>query len=184
MMMLAATSTTTNNLLLWISDIIGFSLLVAFFVWFAPRRILRGRSIGSLMRGAIDARAVAIETQLRLAEESRVVAQKAHEEAEAEIAHAHEEAAQIVERATGMRQSLQQELVQAAEEEKQRIISQARDEIEAERNRAILDLRSRAADVAVDAAGEILRRSMDTRVDHEIIMRALAEGPEAGGAGL
>jgi F-type H+-transporting ATPase subunit b len=170
---------TTNNLFLWLSTIGGFAVLIWLFAgkrWGSDRR-----SILQIVNSLLDARAARIDAQLKVAEESRVEAKLAHEESQAQIEHAHQEAATIVARAEGMLASLHQEMVNDAEHEKNRIIEQAREEIGAERNRAILTLRSRAADVAVDAAREVLRRTIDDDTDHQIITRALAEDSPNGG---
>ncbi|GEM_PF-6584768 len=173
---------TVTNLLLWVAELAGFLLLVGCVV--AVRlKSFGGRSIAQWIGGALDARAARIDAQLRLAEESRAEAEQAREEARAEIARAHEEAGSIVARAEGIRGSLRDELATEAEAEKSRIIGQAKDEIEAERNRAILELRVRAADAAVDAAREVLARTLDDQTDRRIVAQALRESGSSDGAG-
>jgi F-type H+-transporting ATPase subunit b len=132
------------------------------------------------VRSILDARAAKIDEQLRAAEESRAEAQKAHEEAQAEIARAHEESKAIIERAESMSVSLREEMVVTAEADKDRIVAQARDEIEAERNRAVMELRTRAADVAIEAAREVLKQTMDQNADRAFIDRALLESARDG----
>jgi F-type H+-transporting ATPase subunit b len=178
-MSVVVTGVTTDAVVLWVGEFVGFVVLVGAFLFIK----FNGRSAIDIVKAALDARSARIDVQLRIAEESRVEAEKAHEDARAEIAKAHEEAATIISRAEAMLSSLHEEIVAEADREKQRIVEQAREEIEAERNRAIVTLRTRAADVAVDAAHEVLRRSMDEQTDHAIIVRALAgDAPNGDGA--
>jgi F-type H+-transporting ATPase subunit b len=162
------------HFLLWMGELVSILILLVFF--FVYRfKFLKGRSIWSLVGSLLDARAAKIDAQLRLAEESRAEAQRAHEESQAEIAKAREEGAQAVARAGGMTENLRAELAAEAEEERKRIIAQARSVIEAERNRAILELRTNAADVAISAARDIIEQTIDARTDRSIIDQALAE---------
>jgi F-type H+-transporting ATPase subunit b len=171
----AAASFSIDNFLLWLSELVGFLLLIAFFVFKRFGKGEKRRSIAQTVAGVLDARAAKVDEQLRAAEESRAEAQKAHEEAQAEIARAHEESKAIITRAESMSQSLREEMVVTAEADKNRIVAQARDEIEAERNRAVTELRTRAADVAIDAAREVLKQTMDQSADQAFIDRALLE---------
>lgn len=166
-----------HNFELWLGEALGFALLVAFFV---VKKFGKGdnrRSILQIVNGILDQRAARIDAQLRAAEESRAEARHAREEGQAQISRAREEAEHIVERAQGMRGSLREEFIASAEEEKNRIVAQARDEIEAERNRAVLELRTQAADAAIDAARDVLRQTMDDPTDRSIIERALNAEP-------
>lgn len=176
-MVVAAIS--SHNLLLWVGEVVGFAVLVWVFAGLRLRFLGNQTALG-MAKSSLDARAARVDAQLRLAEESRAEAQKAHEEAQAEIVGAREEAARILERVEGIQVSLRAELAAAAEDQKTRIISQAREEIEAERNRAVLELRTKAADTAVEAAREVLRRTMDDATDREIIGRAMAQQPSSG----
>lgn len=177
--MIPVVGVTVHNFLLWLGSFIGFALLVASFVLIK----VGGSSVAARFGKALDARAARIEAQLRLADENQAAARRAHEEAQAVIAQAHTEAAEIVARAEGLKGSLRHELAAAAEEDKNRIVGQAREEIEAERNRAILELRARASDVAVDAAREVLRQTVDAKTDQALIRRALSEDNGNGRSG-
>ncbi len=173
MIPIVAVTETVKNLALWVAELIGFLLLVWFFV--SKRFGSQRKSVIGMIGGILDARASRIDALLRAAEESREEARLAHEQVQAEIAEAHREAEAIVLRAQAMSTSLREEAVVTAEADKQRIIAQARDEIEAEQSQALMELRSRAADVAIDAAQEVLRRTMNDQSDRRIIETALAD---------
>lgn len=181
--MIVGAAISIHNFLLWVGELVGFLILVYFFVGikrFGPNR----RSVLAIINAGLDARAARVNAQLRVAEESRAEARRAHEDAQMEIAQAHEEALRIVERAQNMRGALREELTAAADHERDRIIAQARDEIGAEGNRAVLALRQGAADLVIEAAGEVLRRTMDEPTDRAVIVRALTlpanQGPTDG----
>ena len=175
--MIPVVAVTSHNFLLWLSTFLGFLGIILFFTLVR----FKGTSIWGLLQKGLDSRAARIDAQLRMAEESQAAAAKARQEAEAEIAAARQEAAGITDRAHQIKGSLREELEAAAELEKQRIVGQAKDEIEAERNRAITQLRSQAGDVAVEAAREVLRQTIDERIDQEIIVRALAGNANGDG---
>jgi F-type H+-transporting ATPase subunit b len=167
---------TSHNFELWLGSLISLLVLVALAMFLR----LRGKTLVSFIATMLDRRADQIEAQLKMAEQNRQAAQKAHDEAEAEIAEARREAADIVSRAESIKGALRTELATAADQDRDRIVGQAREAIENERNRAILELRTRAADVAVDAAREVLRRTVDAGVDQQIISRALTETESNG----
>ena len=177
--MIPLTAVTQDNFLLWLGSFGGFAILILVF---SVVRI-KGDSIAGRVGALLDARAARIDAQLKMAQENTEAARKAHEEGEDEIARARVEAGQIVERAQSLTGSLRDELAAAAEQDKNRIVGQAIEEIQTERNRAIMELRSRAADVAVDAARVVLLRTLDERTDRDIIAKALVDDSPNGESG-
>ncbi|HZT96219.1 MAG TPA: F0F1 ATP synthase subunit B [Chloroflexota bacterium] len=173
-----AATDAVRNLVLWVAELAGFLVLIGFFAFkkFGKDR----KSAVGMINGVLDARAARIEAQLQAAEVSREQARQAHEAAQAEIAEARQEAVRIVERAENMSVSLREEALVTAEADKERIIAQAKDEIEAERNQAVLELRSRASDVAVEAAREVLSRTMNDQIDRRMIEEAMVRETEDG----
>ena len=173
--MVASVAFNTNHLLLWIGEVIGFAILAWFFAGkkFGANR----KSALDLVNGVLDSRAARVDAQLKIAEESKAEAAQARQEAQAAIGHAREEALHIVERSHGMESALREEMTTTAEDDRNRILAQAREAIEGERNRAIQELRSKAADVAVDAAREVLRRTMDEKAERHLVLRALSDEP-------
>jgi F-type H+-transporting ATPase subunit b len=71
--------------------------------------------------------------------------------------------------------------IAATREELERLRTRAAAEIEAEKGRAIADLRAEVADLAISAAGRVVRASMDGASQRRIVEEFLAETgtPEA-----
>jgi F0F1-type ATP synthase membrane subunit b/b' len=64
---------------------------------------------------------------------------------------------------------------QRARQEYDRVIGQARSEIDYERRQAELALRRRAADIVVDAAGQVVGRYLSPDADRQIIRDSLKD---------
>jgi F-type H+-transporting ATPase subunit b len=161
----------SGDVLLWIGEFLAWVALI--FVVLFKRFGTRQQSLIQIITTMLDGYAKRTEEQLQIAQENREQAARAHQEAATQIAQARDEAKQIVERARTMSQTLRKEMIEAAEQERARIVAQAREEIESERNRAVLELRARAADLVVDAAREVLERTIDAETDRQIIGQAL-----------
>jgi F-type H+-transporting ATPase subunit b len=171
-MILMATVLSDQYFIWWASQVVALAILVGAFLRWRPG-FLRGRTIRQTLTEALDARANQIRTQLQAAELSRQEAQRIREQAAADIARAQAESQAIVERATHTSEAVQRDMLARAEEEYQRIIGQAREEIDYERRQAEAALRQRASDIVVDAAGQIVREYLEPSADRRIIDTSL-----------
>lgn len=170
-----ATATLAARYIIWLAaDVVAFAILVLAFVRWRPG-FLRGRTIQDAMNQALQAREDQIRVQLQAAERSREEAARIRAESERDIAQARSEADTIVARAADTSQAIQSDIEKRAREEYDRIVGQARSEIQFERERAEMALRRRAADIVVDAAGEIVKRNLDQRADRRIIDSSLVD---------
>jgi len=64
---------------------------------------------------------------------------------------------------------MKEEIIGAAHTEADRLVDHAREEVVREKQRAMVELRTHVADLAVEAAGKILRRSVDDRTHRELV---------------
>jgi F-type H+-transporting ATPase subunit b len=103
-------------------------------------------------------------------------AERAHGEADAELAryreqlaNAREEANRIIEEARQTASQLQADLQARAERESQAIVARAQDEIRAERDRVFQELRAQVADIAVGLAGKVVGQSLDASAHERLI---------------
>ena len=134
---------------------------------------MSGRTIGEVLGSALDSRENHIREQLDAAQQSREEAARIHEQSEQDIAEARKESEEIVARAGQTSRAIQNEMQQRAQEEYERIVSQARVQIEYERERAEMALRRRAADIVVDAAEQIVRENLEPQTDRRLIDESL-----------
>lgn len=129
----------------------------------------------------LDDRRARIEQGLRDAEQARLDLERSSATAAEEIAAARREARSIVERSQKVAQEAREADIAATRAELERMRVAAAAEIEAEKVRAIADLRSEVADLAIGAAGRVVRASMDGERQRRLVEEFLAESeaPEA-----
>ena len=131
--------------------------------------------------GMLAARQAKIEQGLLDAEAARLRLEHASVEAATAIAQARREGREIVDRAQRLAQETREADIAATRAELERIRVRAAAEIEAEKDRAIADLRSEVATLALDAAGRVVGESMTGERQRRLVQEFLAEatGPEA-----
>lgn len=129
----------------------------------------------------LDDRRAKIEQGLRDAEQARLDLERASARASEEIVAARRDARQIVERAQRVAQETRDADIAATRAELDRMRVRAAAEIDAEKGRAIADLRAEVADLAISAAGRVVRASMDGERQRRLVEEFLAETgtPEA-----
>jgi F-type H+-transporting ATPase subunit b len=126
--------------------------------------------------GMLDERARRIHESTEAAERAREESARAEQERGEVLKEARRQAEEIVNRAMQEADSIRSEGRKAAQEEAQRIISRAEQEATAERQQAMQELRAQVADLAVLAAGRVIRRSLDDRAHRALVEEFLADG--------
>jgi F-type H+-transporting ATPase subunit b len=99
----------------------------------------------------------------------------AERERQAKLEEARREAQTILDRIAKQGEDLRKELEVKAREQAEALIAKARAEIQQERQKAVQDLRSQVADLAVMAAGRIIGESLDLKKHRELIERTIEE---------
>lgn len=158
----------------WLAQLVAIAILVVLFLRWRPG-FLGKRTVREALGAALAARENGIREQLQAAERSRQEAAAIREQANRDIEQARQQANDIVARAQQTSEAIQRDMEEQARAEYQRIVGQAKSEIEYEREQAELALRRRAADIVVDAAGQIVRQNLDPEADHRIIGESLDE---------
>ncbi len=133
-----------------------------------------------------------IEQGLRDAEQARRDRESAEQERLAALNEARREANDILARAQKVAQETRDADIAATRAELERMRVRATADIDAERQRALADLRAEVADLALAAAGKVVRESMTGDRQRRIVEEFLAEpvgrsngdgsGPRAGSA--
>lgn len=158
----------------WIAQLVAIAILVILFLRWRPG-FLGKRTVREALGAALQAREDSIREQLEAAERSRQEAARIREQSAREIESARQQAQEIVARASQTSEAIQRDIETRAQQEYDRIVGQARTEIDYEREQAELALRRRAADIVIDAAGQIVRQNLDPGADHRIIGESLDE---------
>lgn len=161
-----------------------FWIIVAalnFLVFFAVLYLVVLKPIGVTLRE----RRARIEQGIQDADQARIERAAGTAAALAELNAARREAREILDRAQKLADESRAADVAATREELERMRVRATAEIEAEKTRAIADLRTEVATLALDAAGHVVRETMSSdrqrRLVEEYLAESAAGGPATGG---
>lgn len=150
-------------------------ILVLFWVYVLPR-----------MKTMLDQRSAAIEGNIAKADEAQRQAEAALEQYTAQLADARKEAGEIRDAAREDGRKIVSEAKENAATEAARLTASANAQIEAERQSALVSLRSEVGTLALDLAGNVIGETLsdDTRAT-SVVDRFLAdlEASEQAGAG-
>ena len=133
------------------------------------------------VKGAMDARAEKIRTDLDAAEQARTDAQAVQADYEARLADAKSEASRLIDEARGAADQVKTDLMARHEAEMAELRTRAAADIESSRTQAIADLRAEVAGIALGAAERVVQSSLDAEVQGRLIDAYIDE--VAGGNG-
>jgi F-type H+-transporting ATPase subunit b len=157
--------------LFWV--IVSAANFIVFFL------IVRSISFGGLVK-TLDARRLRLEQGLKDAEQAQRDRDAAEQERLAAITEARREANEIINRAQKVSAEAREADIAATKEELARLRERAAAEIEAEKQRAIAELRGEVTDLALLAAGRVVADSMTGDRQRKLVADFLAES--AGGS--
>ncbi len=142
-------------------------VIIIFVVW----RVALPR-----MAKLLDERSAAIEGNIAKADEAQRQAEAALEQYTAQLAEARREAGEIRETATQDGRQIVAEAKETASAEAARITAAAHAQIEAERQTALVQLRTEVGTLAVDLAGNVIGETLaDDARANAVVDRFLAE---------
>ncbi len=131
----------------------------------------------------LDERGAAIEGNIAKADEAQRRAEAALEEYTAQLADARKEAGEIRDAARDDGKKILAEAKESAASEAARLTASAHSQIEAERQSALVSLRSEVGTLAIDLAGGVIGESLsDDKKAQAVVDRFLAELEESEGA--
>jgi len=175
----AATTETKHNPIIpiWqevIIGIIAFGLLCYVLMKF----------VFPQMEKTFAARVDAIEGGIKRAEAAQAEANQLLEQYRAQLAEARTEAARIRDEARADAEGIRQDVLAKAREESDRIIAAGREQLSAQRESIVRDLRSEVGELAVELAGRIVGESLaDEARSRGTVERFIAELDSAGSTG-
>ena len=146
-------------------QIINFLLILYLLNRFLFRRVLTllDERQERIAKGLEDAEAAARDRELARAER------------EAALDEARKEAQAMIARATKIAEDSRTEIVAAAKAEAEKVAARAAAEITAEKERALGELRSQVADMALHAAGKLVGAEMNATTQRRLVEEFLAE---------
>ena len=143
--------------------------IVTFFIVLA---ILKWKAWGPLIN-ALDKREEDIREALASAEKARQDAEKASSEYEDMMRNAQAEAQQIVSEGKAAGERVKNDIQSAANDKANEIIEKAKAQIDAERRKAIQEIKSSIVDLSMDAAAKVIERNLDSDDNRKLVDQAL-----------
>ncbi len=157
------------NLPALIAQLVNFGLLLLLLRLVAYKPILR----------MLDERAQRIQESQERVEEVKREAARNEEELAARRAEALRQGQEIVARANQAAERIYQEAQNRARQSADEFLAKSRAEIERDRQKAVAEIRSEMADLAIFAASRLVRTSLDTKEHYRLVEEALAEAEKA-----
>ncbi len=116
-----------------------------------------------------------IDESLAKAEEANLRLANIQKQGEELLMEAREKQAQILREASQTRDSIVEQAQEKAHEESARILSEAKAEIESQKQAAIRDIRTQVAELSVQIAEKILRKQLTTSVEQAQLIDSLLD---------
>ena len=142
-----------------VTQAVGFLLVVLVFY----------RFLWGPMQGIIDARREEVEGTYSAAEADRRKAAELKAEYEKHMAEVEAEMRAKITEAAKEGQTLREEIVAEAHQKAEQVLARAEEEIGREKDKAMLEIKTRVADLAVGAAGKLIDERMDDEKHRELV---------------
>ena len=123
----------------------------------------------------LDERAEKIKDSLEKAEETRVEAERLLDEYKEQLAEARLESNRVIEQGRKVAETMKDEIVAKANEEREAILARAREEIQGEKRIALAELQASVADLSVAVAGRIIGSTLSASDHAALIEKYVAE---------
>jgi F-type H+-transporting ATPase subunit b len=118
---------------------------------------------------ALKNREDSIRNSLEEAKKTRETAESLLEDYKKQLAQAREEAQKILAEGKTMGENIKKEVIQKAHEESNQIVKRAQEEIEFQKEKALMELKERLADLSIMAASKVIEKALDKK-DHEQLL--------------
>ena len=135
--------------------------LVSFFILL----ILLAKLVYPLILKGLKKREETIQQQLEEARKTKQEAAALLEDYKRQLAEARSEAQKIINEGKGFGENMRKEIVQKAQQESNQIVKRAQEEIELQKQKALLELQEKIADLSIMAASKVINKSLNTE-DH------------------
>ncbi len=123
---------------------------------------------------AVEAREQALEDAIEGAKRDREEAARLLEEHKKLVAQAHADAQRFVVEGRVAGEKVRAEILEQAHREQQQVLDRARQEIETERQQAMVELRRDAVTLAVRGASKVIEKNLDDETNRRVVESFLA----------
>jgi len=135
--------------------------LVSFFILLI---LLKKVAFPPILQG-MKKREETIKQQLDEAQKTKKEAETLMEDYKRQLAEARSEAQKIINEGKGLGESMRKEILQKAQEESNQIVKRAQEEIELQKQKALMELQEKIADLSIMAASKVINKSLNVE-DH------------------
>lgn len=154
------------GLIIW--TLITFILLLLILKKFAWKPLL----------DALNKREQSVKDSLERAEQAKNDAEKILEENRKQLEHAEKEGRRILNESRSLAEKLKDDLIEKANLQSRKMIELAKQEIDRDKEAAMVQLRGEIANLAIQAAGKILGESLDDQKHRNLVDTYLKELPK------
>ncbi len=123
----------------------------------------------------MEARKAAVQESLDRAEATNEEAQALLADYQATLSHAEEEKRAIIKEAKAEADRRSDVIVGEAKQQAQKIVAEAHEKMQAEEEKAVMQLKKEVASLAVQAAERIMQKELDERNQRELVDQVLEE---------
>jgi len=154
---------------------INLPLLVVFIINFIVLFVLLRIFLYKPVLKMLDERAKRTKEAMELADATKKEYEQARAEVQKQIEKGRQEAQAIIAQAMQVGERLKEESRQEATKQAQVIVDRTRAELETERDKIIGDLRREFVDIAIAAAGKVIKETLDKEKHRKLIDETLQE---------
>ncbi|MEK6569809.1 MAG: F0F1 ATP synthase subunit B [Bacteroidota bacterium] len=127
---------------------------------------------------ALQSREEKIQSSLERAEKAKEEAERLLEENRTNLQRAEYQAHQVIREGRAVAEKLKNEILEKANASSRRMIEQAKEEIQREKEVALAELRREVVDLAIQVASKILGEELDERHHRKVVEDFLRELPK------
>ena len=127
---------------------------------------------------ALQAREQGIRDALRKADEARKDSERMLAEHKSALAKANEETARILKEGRELAEQMKNEIVAKAHESANTMMAHAKEDIQREKETALIQLKNEVADLAINAAEKIIEETLDESKQKKLVDKVLQKLPK------
>lgn len=127
---------------------------------------------------ALQAREQGIRDALYKAEEAKKESERMLAEHKSALAKANEETARILKEGRELAEQMKNEIVAKAHESANAMMTHAKEDIQREKETALIQLRNEVADLAINAAEKIIEETLDESKQKKLVDKVLQKLPK------
>ena len=157
------------GLIIW--TLISFFLLLVILKKLAYPQILK----------ALKKREETIQQQLEEARKTKQEAENLLGEYKRQLGEARSEAQKVINEGKELGENIRKEIIQKAQQESNQIVKRAQEEIELQKQKALLELQEKIADLSIMAASKVINKSLNPEDHRRLVEEYVAKVGEQYG---